>query len=233
MGFLDRMVSDMIKRETGFNARRIVRRVGGRNLLMLGGAAIAGGVLASQAHSRSRSAAQAAGATTLPPTRSVGGTGPGLPPVPQATPDLPPVPQAAAELPPLPTAGGESAEVAAEIPGELLYAIVRTMVAAALADGELAPEEKRAIDERLSESGLSADQIAQVRRDLIVPASVEELAELLPEGEDPEVLAEFAVLVGRADGVHNELETAWLQSLAQALALPGERIDQLTSEIFT
>jgi len=222
MGFLDRMVSDMIRRETGFNARRIVRRVGGRNILLLGGAALAGGVLAAQA--RSQRATSSAGATSLPPTSSGA-----MPP-----PDLPPLPPA--DLPPLPTGEQALPETAAseeEIPGELTYAIVRTMVAAALADGELAPEEKEAIDRRLAESGLSDEQIAQVRRDLIVPASVEELAAQLPEGEDPEVLAEFAVLVGRADGVQNELETAWLRSLASALDLPETKIDELTNEIFS
>ncbi|MCA9561311.1 MAG: hypothetical protein KC583_22330, partial [Myxococcales bacterium] len=42
MGFLDRLVGDLIQDATGFNARRIVRRIGAGKLLMAGGAALAG-----------------------------------------------------------------------------------------------------------------------------------------------------------------------------------------------
>ena len=86
MGFLDRLVSDMIHRETGFNARRLVRRVGGKNILLLGGAALAGGVLASTQTRHQRSAATTQAGTTLPPTKS----GPAsLPPLPQGLPPTP------------------------------------------------------------------------------------------------------------------------------------------------
>ncbi len=48
MGFLDRMVADMIKQGTGYNARGLVRRIGGRRMLMLGGAALGGALLSDQ-----------------------------------------------------------------------------------------------------------------------------------------------------------------------------------------
>ena len=183
---------------------------------MLGGAALAGGLLA-QAGARKQTTraatggAGSAGASAAPP--------PDLPPLPVdgSSPDLPPVPTGEAEP---------------EVPQELLYAIVRTMVAAALADGELEPEEKKLIDDQLLGSELDGEQAAQIRRDLIVPATVQELAGLLPEGEDAEALARFAVLVARADGEQSEEETAWLESLAEALAMPPGSIDRLTSEIF-
>lgn len=236
MGFLDRLVSDMIRRETGFNPRRLVRRVGGKNILLLGGAALAGGMLAQQkSGSRASTGRGATGVTTLPPSSSaapeVAPRSAQLPPVP------PPVPgQGAATsqpppLPPLPSASEELAD-AEEIPQPVLFAIVRTMVAAALADGELSANEKTAIDSRLAESMLSEAQIEQIRRDLVIPATVSELAAMVPEGEDPETLAEFAVLITRSDGELTSAETAWLRSLAAALGLPAHRIDVLTEEIF-
>ena len=39
MGFLDNLVSDLVKSSTGINARGFVRMVGGKNILLLGGAA--------------------------------------------------------------------------------------------------------------------------------------------------------------------------------------------------
>ena len=48
MGFLDKMISDLIQDNTGINARRMVRKIGGGKLLALGGAALAAGVLAEK-----------------------------------------------------------------------------------------------------------------------------------------------------------------------------------------
>jgi uncharacterized membrane protein YebE (DUF533 family) len=228
MGFLDRMVSDLVRRQTGFDARRIVRKVGSKRLLMLGGAALVGGMLASQSGRFAGGSTATAGGQTgrnVVPPRSGGGAMP--PPGPPA--GLPPLPP----LPPIPA--GESAPVeaeAADVPPDLLYAILRTMVAAALADGELHAEEKRLIDERLGESGLSEQRLAQLRRDLVVPSTPAELARSLPPGEDPELLARFAVLVAGADRELVAHERAWLQSLERALGLPAGRSAELEREIF-
>ncbi len=114
MAFLDRFVSDIIKKSTGFNARSIVRMVGGKNILLLGGAALAAAL-----------AADKMGGSEKP-------TQPAVPPVPNATP--PPLPAAPPPLPP---------------PQELLFANVRTMVAASLADGQQHDDEKELINKRL------------------------------------------------------------------------------------
>ena len=42
MGLLESMISQAIRRETGINPRRLIRKIGGGNLLMAGGAALAG-----------------------------------------------------------------------------------------------------------------------------------------------------------------------------------------------
>jgi uncharacterized membrane protein YebE (DUF533 family) len=74
------------------------------------------------------------------------------------------------------------------LPNATLYNVVRTMVAAALADGELAVSERDLIEEHLAapsdDGGLLPEQVAQIRRDLVVPPPAAELAGELPEGED-------------------------------------------------
>jgi tellurite resistance protein len=259
MGFLDRMVSDMIRRETGFNPRRIVRRVGGRNILLMGAAAVAGGLLTQAARSQIVGAGQSStgqsstGVTREPPRASGGSGATALPPLPV----LPPLPMAPGPASTMPTPhaepqaapegavardyeepsvsteaqGSEPAE-AAEPPRELLFAILRTMVAASLADGVLNANERQLIETRLQEADLSEPQAARVLQDLNFPATSGELAMLLPAGEDPETLLQFGVLIARADGALSETERRWLHGLADALRVPRERVDHLERDIF-
>lgn len=63
MAFLDNLLSDLIRNSTGFNAKPFVRAVGGKNILLLGGAVIAGAIAAE----KMRSQQPAAGAPPLPP----------------------------------------------------------------------------------------------------------------------------------------------------------------------
>ena len=48
MRFLENMVSDMVKQSTGINAKRVIRKIGGKNILLAGGAAVLAGTLASK-----------------------------------------------------------------------------------------------------------------------------------------------------------------------------------------
>ncbi len=226
MGFLDRMVSDLIRDNTGINARRLVRRIGGGKLLALGGAALAASLLAEKKGAfGSRAAQPGAPQPGAPPAGPPPVPGAGPPPVPGAAP--PPVPGAAAP-PPEPEA--EEADV--ELPQELTYAVVRAMVAAALADGHLSAEEKEIIHKRLGESGLAEDQIRQVHQDLVLPPSPEELAAMAPAAEALEILYRFAALVVLADQDASELERRWLERLAAAFELDGERKAALEAELF-
>jgi hypothetical protein len=230
MSFIDRMLQDMLHRNMSGRgaarmARKAVRRIGTRRLLMMGGAALAGGLLTE--------AARRQGAAS--PTVPAGGG--------QAPPPLPPVPGRSGVaspppgLPPLPVPGAAGAPPAAEEPPVLdlppgtLFAALRTMVAAALSDGELSAEERELIESRLAESGLPAERVAQVRRDLVLPATPAELAALLPEGEPPELLLELAILVVRADGEIAAHESAWLRQLAAALGVGEAKLDELQREL--
>lgn len=232
MGFLDNMVSGLIRESTGYDTRQVrrwVRRIGGSKLLLAGGAAVAGAL-----------AAQHLGKSGKPSSTAGGWTGAGTPPPPPSggpvPPDLPP-------LPPLPTTGGEegeseTAERVPELPRELLFAVVRTMAAAALADGEMAPEERAALEGHLGDSGLTPEQIQRVRKDLVLPPTPGELAEMveeLPEqqaAEARETLFRAAALIVHADREVSDVETAWLGKLAAELGLSPERADALRAEVF-
>lgn len=233
MGFLDNMVSGLIRESTGYDTRqirRLVRRIGGSRLLMAGGAAVAG-ALAAQHLNKSGKSGEASsvasrwtgtGAATPPPPPSGG-------PVP---PDLPP-------LPPLPTSGSTAeGEATADPPRELLFAVVRTMAAAALADGEMAPEERAVLEGNLDDSGLDPEQIQRVRKDLVLPPTPGELAEMvedLPEvqaAEARETLFRAAALIVHADREVGETEATWLGKLAGELGLSPEQANTLRAQVF-
>ncbi len=244
MGFLDRMISDLIQDNTGFNARRLVRKIGGGKLLAMGGAALAAGMFAEkQGESRQRRANETFGqgqgqqdgqsATAPPPPGALPGPPPPLPGQQAAPP--PPLPGQQAPPPPVPGAIPETpAEVPDdELPQEVTYAIIRTMVAAALADGHMAPEEKSIIEKHLGESGLSEEQTAQIHRDLALPPSPGELATLAGDPATCEVLYRFGALVVLADQKTSDLERGWLKRLATALELGDDHRTALEAEIFS
>ncbi len=205
MAFLDNLISDLIRNSTGFNAKPFIRAVGGKNILLLGGAAIAGAIAAEKMRQQ-----PAPGAPPLPP----------LPPLPSA--------EAVPPLPPLPTA----APAEPQLPPGLVFAIVRTMVSAALSDGEMHAEEKKLIEGRLGESGMSIDQTKQIHKDLVFPPTPEEVGTMVSTTEDRELLYRFGALVVRSQGGQSAPETAWLDKLGGALGLAPARRAALESEIF-
>ncbi len=245
MGFLDRLVGDLIQESTGLPARRLIRMVGGKNILMAGaGAALAGGLASTMG--KNQGGVSAGGPPPAPGSAPRTRGGPPPPPVPGAAsgrPGMPPPPPPpgrdgaatgrpvpGAALPPEPGAAPEAD--AEELPQELTYAIVRTMVAAALADGELAAEEKTAIQRHLGESGLDETQTRQIHQDLVLPPSPEELAALVPAAEAREVMYRFGALISLADHHVSDHEREWLGRLATAFELPAERKAALEAEVF-
>ena len=249
MGFLNGLVNDMLKESTGYDVRKITRMVGGKNLLMLGaGAALAGG-MASGFGQGTNDGPSSWGE----PPRAGGGPPTPLPPVPgaptptaQALPPTPAAPQPAAPppLPPMPTATPAAPSSAAEpqSPGaepedvsisvNLTYAIVRSMVSAALADGNMDEKEKATILDRLGSSGLDAERVQQVHRDLVIPPSPAELASMTDSFSEREAMYRFAGLILLSDGQVTDLERSWLNRFAVALGFDAERKELLESEIF-
>ena len=231
MGLLDRLAADLISDSIGVSprmTRRLVRRAVGSPLLLAGGAALAGALIGEMVRG------QQAGATGGPSTWAPPGSVPPPPPPPPgaqgavggATPAWSPPPP-----PPAADAGDESG-AEPELPAATLYAVVRTMVAAALADGALSPTERARIQDKLGSGELPEEQAAQVRRDLLRPASPAELAAMVESDGERELLYRFAALVTRTDAGVSPTEAAWLGTLAAALGLYPERAKALEAELF-
>lgn len=221
MGLLENLVAGLVKQSTGLDTRRLTRRIGGRNLMMLGGAALAGMTGAEKGGSflggdhRRWTGSTPAEPPPPPLPASVGGAEPPPPPPPPNA----PVPEK------------DAAALGETVPPELLFPLVRTLVAAALADGELASEERAAVEEHLEGSGLTPDQVARVRKDLVLPPTPAEIAGLVEEPAARDALYRAAVVVTKADGAISAEEEAWLDRLAGALAIPAERAAELEAEV--
>jgi hypothetical protein len=247
MGLFDRMLTDLVVGSTGLNARstrRMVRRIGTRNLLMMGAAAALGGLAVSKAGGTP----PPPGSVPLPPVPGTPRAGSRSQPLPEssrssrsgptgqpvgpggaagAPPPLPPLPT----VPAPPTEPDESAEPA-ELPPEALFPAVRTMVAAALADGELGTEERRLILARLDQSDLPEAHAHQVHQDLVVPPAPAELAAMVTDPGARETLYRAAALVVLADRRVTDRERAWLESLAVAFGFDPDTRKRLEAELF-
>ncbi len=116
-----------------------------------------------------------------------------------------------------------TAAPAADLPPHLAYAGVRTMVAAALCDGRLAAEERRAVERRLAAAELTAEQVARVHKDLVLPANPDELAALALGAADREALFRLAGVMLCTDGRVRDSERAWLDHLGAAFGIAPHR----------
>ncbi len=239
MGLVDGLLGDLIGSSTGIDARkarRMMRKVGMGNLLMMGGAAALGGLVMSKA-SGSTGMPNSGGfggsgmpgsRTQVPPTAGSGGA---PAPAPPNLPPLPPIPGASVPPPP-PGAVGEPEPADEELPPAAAVPAIRTMVAAALADGELSEEERSMVLGRIGEANLPEEQAKQIRQDLVLPPSPAALADLAPAPEARETLYRLAALVLKADGKATETEVAWLGRLAEAFEIDLARKVALEEEVF-
>ncbi len=248
---LDRLLSGLIKNATGIDARKVVRKVGAKNILMMGGAALAGGALLQQRQQAGGGQTpMGAGAPSAPPqpphapppyAPASPPTTVAEPPPPHAVPPPPPppIPGAAPPPVPVPTAPGAippppvpaAAETDDDPPPALTYAIVRTLVAGAMADGRLDDDERALIQDNLNDSNLSTEQVAQVHQDMADAPSPATLAGLVSADAERALLYRFGAVVVMADGEASPMEIGWLGRLAEALNLDAATRAQLDQEI--
>ena len=241
MGLIDRLVAGLIKNATGVDTRRMVRRIGGKNILLAGGAALAGAAMAGRESTPDAGASAApppqgprpapppslpgrelATSTPLPPIPN----GPGSPePAPIAAPvagTVPPLPVPAGAVPPPPPIPGTAPapdETEQPLSPRLTYAIVRTLVAGAMADGTLDDAERTLIESNLEDSDLPPEQVARVRADMSDPPAPRDLAKMAENEDERATLYRFGVLIVRADGDTSPMEEGWLGRFAEALDL--------------
>ena len=217
MKLLDTLISQAIRQTTGYDARGFVRKVGGSNLLLAGGALLAGGLAADHFRRQGTQAAGAPGAAAVPPP-------PPPPPPPGAAAWTPPPPPPAGPAAPPPAAPGQ--ELAAELPPAAEHAIVRTMIAAALADGRMSAEERAAVRAQIGGSGFSEQQVRELQQDMVLPLAPEEIAGLVDDAVPGELLFRFAAAALLADRQQTAEERQWLDRLAAALGIdPAHRAE--------
>lgn len=167
-----------------------------------GGVALLGGLAYSawQKHRQGVSPSSAPAGATAPP------------PVPLAP------PEATAFVP------AESDAPAREALGILL---MRTMIAAAKADGKLDGDESRAIRGKLAELDLPEAERSRLLQEVASPASVHEIA---LQATGPEMGAEVYLAALMAIETDTDEERAWLAQLAQALGLDPGYVELLHAE---
>jgi uncharacterized membrane protein YebE (DUF533 family) len=134
---------------------------------------------------------------------------------------LPTAPSLAVALPPPPPPGmlqmSTQTPVNIAVPEALLA--IRSMIAAAAADGLIDGNEREAILQRAASAGLEGDDQAALRVELAQPLSLPELIAQTP----PAFAAEVYVAALITISIDTEAERRWLQRLADGLRLTAEQ----------
>jgi uncharacterized membrane protein YebE (DUF533 family) len=126
--------------------------------------------------------------------------------------------------------GGEPQREAEPEPAELDDAhamlLIRAMIAAANADGQITPDERQRITGKLDQAGAGAEERAVLERELQNPYSADQI---IREVQDQET-AEQVYLASRiAMNPDTPAENAYLDFLAARLQIPPERLSALNA----
>jgi uncharacterized membrane protein YebE (DUF533 family) len=128
---------------------------------------------------------------------------------------------------PIPAASLPPPDEAARNPEEMPLLILRTMVAAAAADGVIENEERRCIADGMRQAGFDADAARYIEREFARPAPVEELAAGVTTPEEAAQLYAAARVVIQPDKTE---ERVFLARLAGALALDPRIVAGIDAE---
>lgn len=88
-----------------------------------------------------------------------------------------------------------------------------------------------AISGYVGDAGLDPDDTAQIHRDLLSPATPEELGALVSGPEDAAALVRAALLILAADGEVETQERGWLDRLGKALGLDSDRVRAIERDL--
>jgi uncharacterized membrane protein YebE (DUF533 family) len=104
--------------------------------------------------------------------------------------------------------------------------LIRAMIAAANADGEITPDERQRITSKLDQAGAGADERAVLERELQNPRSADQIVREVADQET----AEQVYLASRiAMNPDTAAERAYLDFLAARLNIPADRLSQLNA----
>ena len=113
------------------------------------------------------------------------------------------------------------------------FAIVRSLVPVAWADGDFAAKEKEMLDGLLEAYGATDAEKAQLRDYAKEKRTLEDINLQDLSAGDRRVLLQCAVLMTFADGVQNPAESKFLGELATKLRIPAEEAKQVIAEAET
>ena len=102
--------------------------------------------------------------------------------------------------------------------------LLKAMIAAAKADGHIDAGEMWDINQKISDFGLSGDVAGFVQAEIASPTTPAQFAEL---AENPEIAAEIYLISSMLIDKDNAMESAYLDELAAALALPADLLAEL------
>lgn len=102
--------------------------------------------------------------------------------------------------------------------------LIRAMIAAANADGQIDPAERRQIANKLQEAGTDAEDRAFVEREMESPVALDEL---LRQVEGEEGAEQFYLASELAINADTDAERSYLRYIAARLRIPEDRVQEL------
>jgi len=104
--------------------------------------------------------------------------------------------------------------------------LIRAMIAAANADGDITPDERQQITSRLDQAGAGPDERAVLERELASPRSADQI---IGEVHDQETAEEVYLASRIAMNPDTPAEKAYLDFLAARLQIPADRLQELNA----
>jgi uncharacterized membrane protein YebE (DUF533 family) len=230
---LTNLVRDTVMDQVGFGGRRgrkkrrkgkkgkgLARALGGSGMTLGKGAALGVGALGLAAAAygfMAKKGAQGAAAEAQSPSSRPQGGPPATPPAaPMASPPPPPPPITK----PIPEAPRFTQDEA--------LLLVKAMIAAAAADGEIDADERAHVLGELEACSPSDEDRAQVSAWLDRPPAMHEIA---MAASDPKLAEQVYAVSCLAIEVDTAQERGYLQVLARSLGLPAERVQEINSQL--
>ncbi|HEX6142928.1 MAG TPA: DUF533 domain-containing protein [Geminicoccaceae bacterium] len=112
----------------------------------------------------------------------------------------------------------------ASLGDEQAMLLIRAMIAAANADGEISPEERRTISAKLDQAGAGPEERAVLQQELERPRSVDQIAR---EVHDQDTAEQVYLASRLAMNPDTAAEKAYLDYLGSRLNIPADRLEEL------
>jgi uncharacterized membrane protein YebE (DUF533 family) len=102
--------------------------------------------------------------------------------------------------------------------------LVKAMIAAAKSDGKMSDDETDTINQQINKLGLGDNIESVLKAGVVTPLSAKSVAKM---ADDKEIAAEIYIVSMLVTNIENEKEKKYMDSLAGALELPAEVVQEL------